>query len=124
MTVEPVSQLDNKSPPSFADLFRQLIDDITGYFDAEKRIYGVQARLSSKAASSIGAYALAAVVTAQGAMIALVVGLLFVLTPMIGAAWATGAIVVGCAVVAIIFISLIRRKLRLIRINWKQRYDG
>lgn len=124
MTVEPVSQIDNESPPSFADLFRQLIDDISGYFDAEKRVYEVQARLSRKAASSIGAYALAAVVTAQGAMIALVVGLLFVLTPIIGAAWATGGIVVGCAIVAIIFISLIRRKLRHIRTNWKQRYDG
>ena len=122
--MEPVSQLDNESPPSFAELFRQLLTDISAYFDAERKVYGVQARLSRKAASSIGAYALATIVIAQGAMIALVVGLLLVLTPLIGAAWATGGVVVGCAVLAILFISLIRRKLRLLRQSWRRRYDG
>lgn len=123
MTVEPVVKQDDESPPSFAELFRQLLSDVSGYFEAEKQVYGVQARLSRKAASSIGAYALATVVIAQGAMIALVVGLLFVLTPLIGAAWATGGIVVSCVAISIIFVSLIRRKLRLIRENWTRRYD-
>ncbi len=124
MTVESVSQLDNESPPSFTDLFRQLMSDISAYFDAERKVYGVQARLSRKAASSIAAYALLTVVLAQGAMIALVVGLLFVLTPLIGAALATGSVTVGCAILAVVFISLIRRRLRLVRANWRRRHDG
>ncbi len=124
MTVEPVSQVDRESPPSFGDLFRQLISDVLAYLDAERKVYGVQARLSGKAASAIGGYALAAVVLAQGAMVALVVGLLLVLSPLIGAAWATAGIVVGCTILAIIFISLIRRKMRVVRANWTRRHDG
>ena len=124
MTVEPVSQIDDESPPSFADLFRRLISDISAYFDAERKVYGVQARLSQKAASSIAGLSLAVMVLAQGAMIALVVGLLLVLAPLIGTAWATGAIVVGCAILALVFISLIRRKFRLVRANWRRRHDG
>lgn len=124
MTVEPVSQADRESPPSFGDLFRQLISDVLAYLDAERKVYSVQARLSGKAASAMGGYALAAVVLAQGAMVALVVGLLLVLSPLIGAAWATAGIVVGCTILAIIFISLIRRKMRAVRANWTRRNDG
>ena len=122
--MEPVSRLDNESPPSFAELFRQLVADLWAYLDAERKVYGVQARLSRRAASSVGAYALATVVLAQGAMVALVVGLLLALVPLIGALWATAAIVVGCAVLAFVFVSLIRGKLRSVKSSWDRRHDG
>ncbi len=122
--MEPVSQPDNEIPPSFGDLFRQLIDDVTAYFDAERQVYGVQARLSRRAAGWVATYALGAVVVAQGAMIALVVGILLTLVPILGPAWATAVIVLACAVFTAVFLWLIRLKLRSIKNAWRRRHDG
>jgi Putative Actinobacterial Holin-X, holin superfamily III len=122
--VEPVSQPDNEIPPSFGDLFRQLIDGVTAYFDAERQVYGVQARLSRRAAGWVAIYALGAVVVAQGAMIALVVGILLTLVPILGPAWATAVIVLACAVFTALFLWLIRLKLRSVKNAWRRRHDG
>jgi Putative Actinobacterial Holin-X, holin superfamily III len=122
--VEPVSQPDNEIPPSFSELFRQLIDDATAYFDAERNVYSVQARISRRAAGWVAAYALGAIVLAQGAMIALVVGLLLTLVPLIGSGWATLVIVVTCSLLAGLFIWLIRLKLRSVKNAWRRRHDG
>lgn len=122
--MEPVSHPDNQIPPSLGALFRQLIDDIYSYFDAERAIYGVQARISRRAAGWIAAYALGAVVLSQGAMIALVVGLLLTLVPVIGSGWATVIIVAGCSLLAGLFVWLIRMKLRAVKNAWRRRHDG
>jgi Putative Actinobacterial Holin-X, holin superfamily III len=121
--VDQVSQSDSEIPPSFGVLFRQLIDDLLAYFDAEREVYSVQARLSRRAAGWIGLYALGAVVVAQGGMIALVVGILLALVPVIGAGWATLAIVLICTLFAALFIWLIRLKLRSIKIAWRRRHE-
>lgn len=122
--MEPVSQPDNEIPPSFGDLFRQLVDDITAYFDAERQIYGVQARITRRAAGWVALFALGAVVVSQGAMIALVVGLLLVLVPFIGAGWATTVVVLSCSIFAVLFVWLIRVKLRSVKTAWRRRHDG
>jgi Putative Actinobacterial Holin-X, holin superfamily III len=122
--VDPVSQPDNEIPPSFGDLFRQLVDDITAYFDAERQIYGVQARITRRAAGWVALLALGAVVVSQGAMIALVVGLLLVLVPFIGAGWATTVVVLSCSIFAVLFVWLIRLKLRSVKTAWRRRHDG
>ena len=122
--MEPVSQPDNEIPPSFGDLFRQLVDDITAYFDAERQIYGVQARITRRAAGWVALFALGAVVVSQGAMIALVVGLLLVLVPFIGAGWATTVVVLSCSIFAVLFVWLIRLKLRSVKTAWRRRHDG
>ena len=103
---------------------RQLIDDIIGYFDAERRVYGVQARLTRRAAGWVAIYAFAAVVLAQGAMIAFVVGILLILGPMIGRGWAMGSIVLLCSTLAFLFFLLIRQRLRAVKTSWRRRNDG
>jgi Putative Actinobacterial Holin-X, holin superfamily III len=122
--VEPVSQPDNEIPPSFGELFRQLLDDVYGYFDAERSVYSLQARISRRAAGWVAIFALGAIVMAQGAMIGLVVGLLLTLVPMFGSGWATLIIVLGCSVFTGLFIWLIRMKLRSVKESWRRRHDG
>ena len=122
--MEPVSQPDNAIPPSFGDLFRQLLADIGAYFDAERQVYSVQAKLTRRASGWVALYALGAVVLAQGAMIALVVGLLLVLVPVVGPAWATAIIVFTCLFTTVLLIWLIRLKLRSVKIAWRRRHDG
>jgi Putative Actinobacterial Holin-X, holin superfamily III len=122
--VEPVSQPDNEIPPSFGELFRQLLDDVYGYVDAERSVYSLQARISRRAAGWVAIFALGAIVMAQGAMIGLVVGLLLTLVPMFGSGWATLIIVLGCSVFTGLFIWLIRMKLRSVKESWRRRHDG
>ncbi len=122
--MDPVSKPDNEIPPPFGDLIRQLIEDISAYFDAERQVYGVQARLTRRAAGWVALYALGAIVIAQGAMIALVVGILLTLVPIMGPAWATALILLVCSVIATLFIWLIRLKLRSVKLAWRRRNDG
>jgi Putative Actinobacterial Holin-X, holin superfamily III len=124
MPVEPVSHPDNEIPPSYGDLFRQLIDDVAAYLHAERQVYGVQSRLARRAAGWVALYALGAIVIAQGAMIALVVGMLLTLVPVMGPAWATALILFACIVTAALFIWLIRGKLRSVKNAWRRRHDG
>ncbi len=122
--MDPVTHPDNAIPPPFGELVRQLIEDISAYFDAERQVYGVQARLTRRAAGWVALYALGAIVIAQGAMIALVVGILLTLVPILGPAWATALIVLVSSVIAVLFIWLIRRKLRSVKVAWRRRNDG
>ena len=57
-------------------------------------------------------------------MIALVVGLLLVLVPFIGAGWATTVVVLSCSIFAVLFVWLIRLKLRSVKTAWRRRHDG
>jgi hypothetical protein len=122
--VDPVSQTDNAIPPPITVLVRQLIADALAWFGAEREVYDVQARLTRRATGWVALYALGAVVIAQGAMIALVVGALLALLPVLGAGWATVVIVLACALIAALFIWLIRLKLRSIKNSWRRRHDG
>ena len=122
--MDSISNNDSQTPPPFGALMRQLIDDIIGYFDAERRVYGVQARLTRRAAGWVAIYAFAAVVLAQGAMIAFVVGVLLILGPIIGRGWAMGSIVLLCSTLAVLCFLLIRNRLRAVRSSWRRRNDG
>lgn len=122
--MDPVSEADNEIPPPISVLVRQLIADALAWFDAERQVYDVQARLSRRAAGWVAAYALGTVVIAQGAMIALVVGILLALVPVLGAGLATTVIVLACGIFVALFIWLIRLKLRSIKIAWRRRHDG
>jgi uncharacterized membrane protein len=122
--VDPVSQPDTEIPPPISVLVRQLIADALAWFDAERQVYDVQARLTRRAAGWVALCALGAVVIAQGAMIALVVGILLALVPVMGAGWATVLIVLACTIMAALFIWLIRLKLRSVKNAWRRRHDG
>lgn len=121
--MDPVSPPDPDIPPPIGDLLRQLIADGIAWFQAERTIYGVQARIGRRAAGWIALLAFAAVVVAQGAMIALVVGILMTLSPVIGPGWATLAILAVCSILAVICIFLIRLKLRHVKNAWRARHD-
>ena len=120
--MDPVSE--SASPPPLGDLFRQLINDVSAWLDAEKNVYGVQARLTRRTVGWVALYALGAVVIAQGAMIALVVGVLLTLVPVMGAGWATVVIVASCSLATALFIWAIRLKLRSLKLAWRRRHDG
>ena len=122
--MKPVSQTDSDVPPPMSELVRQLIDETRAYIEAEREIYGIQARITRRATGWVALYALGAVVIAQGAMIALVVGILLVLLPMIGAGWATLVIVSICTGATALMIWLIRLKLRSVQLAWRRRNDG
>ena len=122
--MDPVSQSDNEIPPPFGVLVRDLIARVIAWFDAEREIYDIQVRLARRAAGWSALFALATVVVAQGAMIALVVGVLLSLTPVIGAGRATVAVLLVCIVTATLFIWLIRLKLRSVKESWRRRNDG
>jgi Putative Actinobacterial Holin-X, holin superfamily III len=122
--VDPVSPPDPEIPPPIGDLLRQLVADGIAWFEAEREVYGVQTRITRRAAGWIAALGFGAVVVAQGAMIAFVVGVLMMLAPVIGAGWATLVILAVCSVLAAICILLIRAKLRHIKNSWRARHDG
>jgi Putative Actinobacterial Holin-X, holin superfamily III len=122
--VDPVSPSDPDIPPPIGDLLRQLVADGIAWFEAEREVYGVQARITQRAAGWIAGSAFAALIVAQGAMIALVVGILMVLGPMIGSGWATIVVVLVCTVIVGLSIIVIRSKLRSIKASWKARHDG
>jgi Putative Actinobacterial Holin-X, holin superfamily III len=122
--VDPVSPPDPDIPPPIGDLLRQLVADGIAWFEAEREVYGVQARITQRAAGWIAACAFAALILAQGAMIALVVGILMVLGPMIGSGWATIVVVLVCTLNVGLCIALIRSKLRSIKTSWRARHDG
>jgi protein-S-isoprenylcysteine O-methyltransferase Ste14 len=124
LTVDPVSQSDNEIPPSLGDLVRQLMADALAWFDAERQVYGVQARLTRRAAGWIAGFAFAAIVIAQGAMIAFVVGILLTLAPVVGPGWATVIIVIVCSILAGLCVWQIRVRLRAVRSSWRRRHDG
>jgi amino acid transporter len=124
MAVDPVSQTDSEVPPPFGVLVRELIARVIAWFDAEREIYDIQVRLARRAAGWSALFALATIVVAQGAMIALVVGVLLSLTPVIGAGRATVAILLVCIITASLFIWLIRLKLRSVKESWRRRNDG
>lgn len=122
--MDPVSPSDPDIPPPIGDLLRQLVTDVIAWFDAEREVYGVQARVTRRAAGWIAALAFGAVVIAQGAMIALVVGILMSLSPIIGSGWATVVILAVCSLLAAICMLLIQSKLRHIKNSWRARHDG
>ena len=122
--MDPVSHPDNEVPPPFGVLVRELIARVIDWFDAEREIYDVQVRLARRAAGWSALFALAVVVLAQGAMIAFVVGVLLVLSPLIGRGWATLAIVLTCLSSAMAFLWLIRGRLRSVKESWRRRNDG
>ena len=81
--------------PGLGDLFGQLVDDGKGYARAEIGYYRaiVAAKLSDiGAALWMGVVAL---ILAHAAIIALLVGLVLSLVPLIGPGWATAIVVVG-----------------------------
>ena len=83
---------------SLPDLFVELIDDGRDWLNAEIAVYRAEARRRLIIAGiGIGLMTLAAALVA-GTLVALLVGVVFALGPIVGAGWAT-AIVVAIALI-------------------------
>jgi Putative Actinobacterial Holin-X, holin superfamily III len=83
---------------SLPDLFAELVDDGRDWLNAEAAVFRAEARRRLFIAGiGIGLLMLAATLV-SGTLVALLVGVMFALTPEVGAGWAT-AIVVGAALI-------------------------
>lgn len=82
--------------PSLSDLFADLLNDGRDWVNAEIAVYQAEARRRLFIAGiGLGLLTLSAALVA-GTLVALLIGVMFMLTPVVGAGWAT-AIVIGFA---------------------------
>lgn len=96
--IEPVEQREEVERQSLPDLFAELVDDSRDWLSAEVAVYRAEARRRLIIAGiGLGLLTLAAALVA-GTLVALLIGIMFALTPVVGAGWAT-AIVIGVALI-------------------------
>ena len=98
------------SEPSLADDVRALIDDGKTYLEAELQFQKSRAALVVGRGKSGAILGVAAAAIAHLALIALVVGLLFALAPVIGPWGATGIVVGVLLIVAAVLAVMARRR--------------
>lgn len=99
-------------PDSIATLFTQLIDDGRRYAHAELRYYQAIAGAKARAAKAIMLLGIFALVCILAAAIGLVVGLIMILVPLVGAALATLIVVTGFLFVAAMLGWLASRRVK------------
>jgi Putative Actinobacterial Holin-X, holin superfamily III len=94
--VDPVEPVEEEARQSLPDLFAELADDGRDWLNAEIAVYRAEARRRLIIAGiGLGLMTLAAALVA-GTLVALLVGVVFALVPVMGAGWAT-ALVIGVA---------------------------
>lgn|GEM_PF-1163781 len=97
---------------SIGDLLSRLIDDTEQFVRAEFSLYRAQAiKRFSQSRGAIG-MAVVALVILQAAVIALLVGAIIALAPVIGGFWAMVLVLVVAIGVATLLLSIAWRKLR------------
>ena len=97
---------------SLPDLFVELIDDGRDWLNAEIAVYRAEARRRLIIAGiGIGLMTLAAALVA-GTLVALLVGVVFALGPILGAGWATAIVVAVALLIAAIAAQAGRLQLR------------
>lgn len=97
---------------SLPDLFVELIDDGRDWLNAEVAVYRAEARRRLIIAGiGIGLMTLAAALVA-GTLVALLVGVVFALGPIVGAGWATAIVVAVALLIATIAAQAGRLQLR------------
>lgn len=95
---EPSADADDRRP--LPELFGELIEDGRAWLNAEVAVYRAEARRRLIiAAIGIGLMTLAATLTA-GTLIALLVGAMFALTPVLGSGWAIATVVAVALAIA------------------------
>ena len=92
--------------PPIAALFQQLIDDATAFVRAEVALYRAQAGQKALSAGIAVGLIGGAIMLVQGAVVALLVGLMLALAAKLGIGWAIAVTVVGSILVAALLIKL------------------
>ena len=96
--------------PSVGILVRELIVDARAWAAAEADVLRIRAGIAGRSAAWIAGFAIAALILAQAAMVGLVVGLLFILAPFMGMAWATVSVTGGAIVLIGLLLWLAKRR--------------
>lgn len=86
--------------PTIGELFTQLVDGARGLFQAEVALYRIEAGRRSLSAGWAAGLLIGALTLAQGALIALLVGLIMILAPAVGIVWAVVIVTVGAVALA------------------------
>jgi Flp pilus assembly protein TadB len=95
--------------PTLIDDVRALLEDGKTYVEAEVQFQKSRAAFALDRGKSGAVYGVAALALVHLALIALVVGLVIALVPLVGA-WAATAVVVGVLLAAAIMLALAARK--------------
>jgi hypothetical protein len=97
---------------SLTDLFAELVDDGRDWVNAEAAVFRVEARRRLIIAGiGLGLLTLAATLLG-GTLVALLVGVMFALTPEVGAGWATTIVIAVALLIAAIAAQAGRLQLR------------
>ncbi len=94
---------------SLGDLVSLLVEDLRHWFDAEFALYRIEATRRSVSFGMAAGMIVAALVLAQAAIIALLVGLIFILAPAVGTGFAT-LIVVGMSMVIVALLAWLGKR--------------
>ena len=106
---EPEERVERQSLP---DLFVELADDGRDWLNAEIAVYRAEARRRLIIAGiGLGLMTLAAALVA-GTLVALLVGVVFALAPVMGAGWATALVIAVALVITAISAQAGRLQLR------------
>ena len=113
---------DDVASLPIASVVQTLIADTRSWLEAETHVYTVQARLAAKTAITVLICAAIMLLLALSIIIALVVGALFALMPIIGTGWAILAVVAGCVVVLAAIVLFVRQAVRGVTKRWRRRH--
>jgi Putative Actinobacterial Holin-X, holin superfamily III len=97
---EPVGAPELADDAPLRSVLTQLYDDGRAYASAQIDLLTVVGKEKARALGWLVVLVLTALVLAFGALLALLVGLMLVLQPMLGTGWAVMAVVIGAVAVA------------------------
>ena len=107
----PEPKAETEPLPPIGALIRQLITDARAFLEAETDLYRAHASKAARSAAWITGLVLGALILALAVMVALTVGMLFVLAPKIGMGGAT-LLIAGVLIAMIaVLIVLARRRI-------------
>ncbi len=110
--VDPVEPLEEGERQSLPDLIIELADDGRDWLNAEIAVYRAEARRRLIIAGiGVGLMTLAAALVA-GTLVALLVGVVFALAPVVGAGWATAIVIAVALALAAVAAQVGRLQLR------------
>lgn len=92
--------MTGEARPAIGELFTRLVDAGRGLLKAEVALYRVEAGRRSLSAGWAAGLLIGALTLVQGALIALLVGLIMVLAPIIGTGWAVTLVTVAAIALA------------------------
>lgn len=98
--------------PPLRILLRQLGDDATAFVKAQAALYKAIATDKAIAAGWVVGFVIVAITLLQGALVAVLVGLVLAFAPVLGIGWSIAAVALAAIVLAALFAALAVRKAR------------